>query len=123
VELTKLYFMKRLDFSEQSVALIEAAVDDVHYSMPGGKTPDVVGQLARLWGSYIGEVFRRQVGAEWVVWEDEHGRTAAVQRAGQIVFPHDKVRKRLEQGGAHNLRDYFATYRSLMAAGGDPPSH
>ena len=117
VKLTDAYFNEALDFSEASVATIERVVDDIKYSMPDGKTPANIDLLCRVWGAYIGEVFRRQVGGEWIDWEDQYGKAIAFQSVGVKVFPMDKVRKRIVGGSEHNLRDYYTAFRDQMSAG------
>jgi Domain of unknown function (DUF3806) len=117
VKLTDVYFLEALDFSEDSVATVERLVDDVRYSMPGGTKPENIDLLCRVWGAYIGEVFHRNTGGEWVQWKDQSGEAIAFKSGGVTVFPHDKVRKRLLDGPEHNLWDYFQAFRDLMAAG------
>ncbi len=73
--------------------------------------------FCRVWGAYIGEVFRRQVGGEWIEWTDQYGKAIAFQSGGVKVFPSDKVRKRIVGGPAHNLRDYYGVFRDQMSAG------
>lgn len=118
VTLTDTSFMETLDYSEASIAAIEKAVDDIKYSMPGGKSAANVDRLCELWGAYIGEVFRRQAGGEWVVHEDQYGKVLAIKLPGGTVFPEDKVRKRITQGAEHNLKEYYDTFRELYALGG-----
>ena len=55
VELTDKYFLKRLDYSEASVGVLEGLVDDIHYAMPGGKTTATIDLLCEVWGAYLGE--------------------------------------------------------------------
>ena len=95
--------------------MLEGLVDDIHYAMPGGKTTATIDLLCEVWGAYLGEVFRRHAGGEWVVWEDQFGRAAAIRWARTQVFPADKVRKRITQGAENNLRAYYATSKSLWA--------
>lgn len=117
VELAKVYFDVRLDFSEASVATLDRIVDDIHYSIPDGKTAENIDLVCRLWGAYIGEVFRRHVGGEWVRWDDQFGTSVAFQSGGVTVFPEDKVRKRILSGPEHNLRDYYQVFRDQMSVG------
>jgi hypothetical protein len=116
-KLTDAYFCVMLDHSEASVATIERLVDDIRYSMPGGATAANIDLLCRVWGAYIGEVLRKEVGGEWIDWEDPSGKAIAFQSGGVKVFPHDKVRKRIVGGPEHNLRDYYGSFRDLMSAG------
>lgn len=116
VTLTEEYFTKRLDFSEESVQLVEELVDDMHYTLPQGKTPQNVALLSELWGAYIGEVFRRNVGGEWITWEDQWGKAPAIALGGTKIFPQDKVRKRFTNGPEDNLWHYYQTFRDLLSS-------
>ena len=116
VKLTDTYFGEALDYSEASIGAIERLVDDIKYSMPGGATAANIDLLCRVGGAYIGEVFRRQVGGEWIDWEDQYGKAIAFQSGGIKVFPMDKVRKRIAGGAEHNLRDYYEAFRDQMLA-------
>jgi hypothetical protein len=111
VKLTDTYFCEPLDFTEASVVTLERLVEDVHYSMPKGKTPENIDLLCRLWGAYIGEVFRRNVGGEWATWKDQYGEAVALKCGGVTLFPHDKIRKRFVSGGEHNLGAYYQALR------------
>lgn len=116
VRLTDTYFTEELDFTEESVSTIERLIDDIHYSMPNGKTQANIDLLCRVWGAYIGEVFRKHVGGEWIEWEDEYGKAIAFQSGEVKVFPMDKVRKRIVGGPEHNLRGYYGAFRDQMSA-------
>ena len=117
VQLAESYFDESLDFSESSVSVIERMVDDVEYSMPGGRSPENIRILCRLWGAYIGEVFRRHLGGEWLNWKDQYGEAIALKCNDVTVFPHDKVQKRFAQGAEDNLAAYYRTFRSEMSPG------
>ena len=115
-QLAASHFDVSLDYTESSVATIERMVDDVEYSLPGGRSPENVSLLCRLWGAYIGEVFRRNLGGEWLNWKDQYGEAIAFQCGGVKVFPHDKVRKRFAEGKEHNLDAYYKAFRNEMSA-------
>jgi hypothetical protein len=116
VSLTEIWFCEVLDFSEASIALLEAAVEEVDDLTPGGDSAENIDLLSWVWGSYIGEVLRRQVGGEWLEWEDEYGQAIVLQSGKFKVFPHDKVRKRFINGKEHNLEAYYHAFRNLMSA-------
>lgn len=107
--LTDIYFSKQLDYSEDSIGVLENLVDDIHYRLPDGKSQKNINLLCQIWGAYIGEVFRRNIGGEWINWEDEYGKAIAFQSSGVKVFPSDKVHKRIVNGAEHNLYDYYYT--------------
>jgi Domain of unknown function (DUF3806) len=115
VDWTETYFCETLDFSESSIAVLEAAVEDVDDLIPGGDSAENIELISWLWGSYIGEVLRRHIGGEWLAWEDEYGQAIAFQSGGLKIFPHDKVRKRLVDGDEHDLERYYQVFRGLMS--------
>jgi hypothetical protein len=117
IKLTDTDFCEALDFTEESVATVEHLVDDIHYALPKGKTPENVDLLCRLWGAYLGEVFRKNVGGEWTIWKGQSGEAIALKCGRVTIFPHDKVRKRLTAGVEHNLKDYYQAFRDQMMSG------
>jgi hypothetical protein len=117
VTLTDTYFCEGLDYSEASIAILERLVDDIKDSMPCGATAANIDLVCRVWGAYMGEVFRQHVGGEWIDWEDQYGKAFAFQSGGVKVFPMDKIRKRIAGGPEHNLRDYYRAFRDQISAG------
>jgi hypothetical protein len=107
VELAKNRFQVTLDYRTDSVQELEKLFDRVQYAMPDPESRETLGLLTRLWGSYLGEVIRRQHGGEWTIWSDKHGKTMALQVGEATVFPHNKVKKRLERGSDHNIWNYY----------------
>jgi hypothetical protein len=113
VELAKSRFQVTLDYTPDSLQELERLFDRVEYAMPDPESKETLGLLTRLWGSYLGEVIRRQHGGEWIIWTDKHGKTLALQVHEATVFPHNKVKKRLERGPDHNIWNY---YQSVLAS-------
>ena len=97
------HLVLELDFSEASVDLIEANADDVEYAIKGGKSDENVAMLVRVWGGYLGESLRKACGGEWV---EEDGVICLRTEKG-ATSPQEQVRKRIVEGGAHHLGDYF----------------
>ena len=97
VELAKARFQVALDYRPESVQELEKLFDRVRYAMPDPESKETLGLLTRLWGSYLGEVIRRKLGGEWIIWTDKHGKTMALQVGEATVFPHNKVKKRLAE--------------------------
>ena len=109
------HFVLELDFSEASVKELENQADSVTYAMRGGKTPENIALLVRLWGAYLGESLRKSTGAEWV--EDLAGE---VRRIGlkkgphPTVHPHEHVHQRLLGTADCNLLTYFQQVREQL---------
>lgn len=106
-----------LDFSEASIARVEEVCEQL-YDFVDEEERDVA-MYSRYLGAYIGEVFRRVVGGEWVIHSDKLGQVPAVRCGDLTIFPHDKVRKRLVDGPRDNLFAYFEVFKG-QASGGRP---
>jgi hypothetical protein len=114
VELAKTRFQATLDYKPDSVQELEKLFDRVQYAMSEPESRETLGLLTRLWGSYLGEVIRRKHGGEWIIWTDKHGKTMALQVGEATVFPHNKVKKRLERGPDHNIWNYYQSVVSSL---------
>lgn len=106
-ELFESYFSGELDFSPGSLEALDGEVAAVDYAMPGGASEENVELCVRLWGAYVGEVFRRNLGGEWRRHVDPWGEAIALKGPGMTVFPHDKVRKRFANGEEDSLVSYY----------------
>jgi len=109
MKLTRKYFVVELDFSAASLKTLDALFDDVEFTMPGGKSDDNVDLLTRVWGSYLGEVIRRNLGGDWI---DGHSDGQnALQIQDEKIAPHCIVRGRLDSSAKASV---FKTYEDLQ---------
>ncbi len=97
------HLVLELDFSEHSVDLLEANVDDVEYAIKGGKSDENVTMLTRIWGAYLGEALRKVCGGDWEAVDGQ----PRLRTAKGATAPHDQVRQRLLQGSDYHLGSYF----------------
>lgn len=69
VDVAKRNFQIDLDFSEESIQQIEAIASRQFAVIVEGDGPSDrnLETFCKIWGAYIGEVFRRHHGGEWVV--------------------------------------------------------
>lgn len=104
MKLTRKFFVVELNYSEASIQQLEGLFDDVEFTMRGGKSSENVELLTRVWGSYLGEVLRRQFDGEWIKQADG---AAAVQCGDTIHDTHEQVRRRLTKGAEHNVWQYY----------------
>jgi hypothetical protein len=107
VELTKTQFHTVLDYGVHSLEKLEQLFDRVEYAMANPDSKETTGLLTRLWGSYLGEVIRKKHGGEWLIWNDEHGKAIALQIGNALIFPFNKIKKRLERGPGQNVWEYY----------------
>jgi hypothetical protein len=101
-----------LDFSEESVAQVEAILTQLHDAMPKGffarlfgrgPSSDDVLTMCKMYGSYVGEVLRRAHGGEWALIDGQVTLTNGDER----VWPMAKVFKRLKNGSEDNVAVYY----------------
>jgi hypothetical protein len=108
-----------LDYSPQSIEQVEQVLSRLYAKTPRGiwkflkKGPseEVVDTLCKMYGGYIGEVFRRVHGGHWEIRRDLVWTTAAVialsRSGGMTFFPPSKVYKRLTDGDGDNVWTYY----------------
>lgn len=120
-------FEATLDYSEPSLRELEAILAKIYPSSPrpssnkSGDDPEQrkLDSTSRIWGAYFGETIRRLWGGEWGV-ETYPGTVApviSVDIGGAKVFPIMKVYRRLTQGEADNLWDFYQMVRKKVARG------
>ena len=77
LDVAKANFNTELDGSEASIALVEQMLAQLHDQLSIAKpTEEQIGAFAKMFGSYVGEVFRLKHGAEW-----------GIVRVGDKEFP------------------------------------
>ena len=105
VEAAKKDFRKTLDFSAESVDVLDEILVMV------GETPDHdVDYEVRLWGAYLGEIIRHRYAGGWEMTQYPGGTTAvpAVDVRGSRLFPLLKVYRRLTMGEEEDLCSFYA---------------
>jgi hypothetical protein len=105
------HLVLELDFSEASIHELENLCDTVEYAIRGGKSPENIEMLTRVWGAYLGEAVRRATGAEWVQDSESGNRPCLKGSSGHRFFPHELVRSRLTSKNAEKLANCFAAAR------------
>lgn len=101
-----------LDWTDASVQAIEELAGSLHADVRRQRAgTEEVAPLVTMIGSYIGEVLRRNHGAEWG-WVSVNGRRLLGLKAaptGALFTPVETARRRVHQGAASNL---WLTYRA-----------
>jgi len=105
VELAKTEFKRQLDFTSESVDVL----DDILVVIGESPEKDLDFEV-RLWGSYLGEVLRRRYAGGWEMTQYPGGTVAvpAVDVRGSRLFPLMKVYRRLTAGEEEDLRSFYA---------------
>jgi hypothetical protein len=104
VELARKEFERELDFSSDSVDVL----DDILVVIGESPEKDLDFEV-RLWGSYLGEVLRRRYAGGWEMTQYPGGTVAvpAVDVRGSRLFPLMKVYRRLTAGEEEDLRSFY----------------
>lgn len=92
---------KRLDWSDSSIAVLDALLE--------GQSADDPEFQTRLWGGYFGEVLRRQFGGEWSLTQYPGGVAAVptLEVQGSRLYPLMKVYRRLTMGAGEDLLSFY----------------
>ncbi len=104
-----------LDYSENSVQELEVILSQISHQ---GQTSDELTETCKLWGSYLGEVVRRQFGGEWTV-EQYPGKefaTLTLTVNGSKLFPSMKIHRRLTQGDGENVWSFYKMIKARLEA-------
>ncbi len=111
---TRKFFVVELDFTEATIAVLEAQCEAAKYALRAGLNSENIDKLTTLWGAYFGEVLRRHSAGQWDLVHAGDADRLALQANGTTVFPHDSIRQRLEQGPAANLAQAYEALKSRL---------
>lgn len=104
-----------LDWSDGSVRSVERILGAMSDSLITERPPEErIIQAGKMFGSYVGEVFRRNHGAVWGVVVQGGERVPALQMAGSgsVTWPWGRAKSRLTEGAENNIWDYFVLLTS-----------
>ena len=122
VEHAQSAFGLKLDYSAESIKDVEDVLSKLHRSFPRGlmrlirrpPSAETIDTLCKMYGGYIGEVYRRTVGGTWDLREDipgAEGPMLALSRpGGDAIFPPAKVWKRIHNGAEDDVWFYFQVF-------------
>lgn len=101
-----------LDYSPESIPLVETILGQLHDGMPKGFLAKFFGfgpsrtdieTVAKMYGFYVGEVIRRCAGGEWQLEDDG----VALTKDEAKICPPAKVFQRITDGDGDNVAAYF----------------
>ena len=120
VEYAQQTFGVTLDYSEQSVHVVEDILAELHEAakpkgfiaklLKQGVSEEITDQLGKMLGGYVGEVMRKEWGGEWTLETNAFPgeQVITLQLAtGEDVWPHFKVGKRILNGPEDDVWSYF----------------
>lgn len=111
VDFSAKQFSIKLDWSDASMADVERALSKMHasYADTNPKPSDEqVMSFAKGFGSYVGEVFRRNHGGEWgMVTLGDHRFPGLRTTSGTNFWPWARAFDRITKGPEANISDYY----------------
>jgi hypothetical protein len=110
VDFARASFQAKLDWSDDSIQLLEAILQSFHEKLPDANPSDEqVMQFAKMFGSYIGEVYRRNHGATWgmVTLEGDTFPGLEAEGTGKKFWPWGRAQNRLTEGPENNVWHYY----------------
>jgi hypothetical protein len=115
IDFVRDHFRITLDWSDDSIKQVESVMEIMHGDLLKTKPkPEEVAQFAKMFGSYIGEVYRKNHGATWGMVELDGQRFPGMEKKvnGTLFWPQMRAQKRLTDGAEFNIWDY---YRGIVA--------
>lgn len=119
IDFARAHYSRRLDWSDESVRHIEEIAGHLHDTLPTPRPPEEqIFGFAKMLGSYVGEVFRRNHGADWgmVSLNDERFPGLKGHHDGVTFWPWGRLMNRLVNGGEDNVWHYYQRLISEHAA-------
>lgn len=111
VDYSKKQFGIHLDWTDSSIANVEKALALMHSSYvrtTPRPTEAQVMSFAKGYGSYIGEVYRRNHGAEWGIVDLDGQKFPGLETmSGTNFWPWGRALNRIMQGTENNITDYY----------------
>lgn len=111
VDFAKRQFAISLDWSDSSISNVESALAEMHtlfLSTNPRPTEEQVMSFAKGFGSYLGEVYRRNHGGEWGIVNFSGQQFPGLQtKSGTNFWPWGRAFNRIMQGPENNVADYF----------------
>lgn len=110
VDVAQANFGVSLDWSDASVVGVEAMLDTMHREIRAANpSQETIETFAKIFGSYVGEVYRRNHGATWgLVTLDGNTFPGLMSARGCTLFwPWGRVQNRLIEGAENNVGHYY----------------
>lgn len=115
IDFAKKQFNISLDWSDPSVAKVEQALAMMHSSFlttTPRPTEEQAMTFAKAFGSYVGEVYRKNHGGSWGIVSLNGQQFPGLQtKSGVNFWPWGRALNRIMQGPENNIADY---YRALL---------
>lgn len=115
VEFARKHFGYELDYSLESIRQLELMLDRFHNDLPKGLrgwfkrglSEKQISTWAKVFGGYLGETMRRQLGGTWIIGNEEpFDRVVCLKVHTTTCAPPLRAYKRMMNGPEDNVYDY-----------------
>jgi hypothetical protein len=126
VTLARDQYQTNLDYSEDSLQLVEKILSKLSGDIPKGlfgrllrrgPTQKQIEGICQLMGAYLGEVIRRRWDGTWHMDSTFGMPLPALSVLGGDIYPTNKVYKRLVDGEGDNLWSYYQMLKHIHEHG------
>jgi hypothetical protein len=110
IDFVRAHYSKRLNWSDESIRDIEEVAAHLHDTLPDPRpAEEQIFGMAKMLGSYVGEVFRRNHGALWGRAKMGGESFPGLQglHDGVTFWPWGRVQNRLINGPEDNIWHYY----------------
>jgi hypothetical protein len=109
VDFAKANFRIKLDWTDASIEKVEQILTAIHRDIPKSRpTEEEIFGMAKMFGSYVGEVFRRNHDGQWGIIDNGGQKFPGLeQKDGGRFWPWGKVNNRLVNGPEDNVWHYY----------------
>jgi hypothetical protein len=111
IDVARANFQMELDGSDASIQRVEQMLGQLHDQLPAAKpSQEQIGAFAKMFGSYVGEVFRLKHGAEWGIVRLGDKEFPGMRSAadGLQFWPWERAYNRIIDGAENNMWHYYA---------------
>jgi hypothetical protein len=108
IDFARDHFQLALDRSDASVAHIETILGVFHVQLADAKpSEEQIFTFAKMFGSYVGEVFRSNHGATWGLIGGDKIAGLKFNGGGGLFWPWGRAQKRIINGPEDNVWHYY----------------
>lgn len=97
-----------LDYSEQSLEVVEEILGKYHSSITDEVTEEQIGLMSLTWGGYIGEVMRRKFDGVWTMEKE----LIKLVIKGTDCYPMGAAFMRIKSGEDSSIVDYYNSIKN-----------
>ncbi len=118
VDAARINFGVELDWTDASIETVEQILGELHAQRASAPSDEVIWTFAKAFGSYMGEVYRRNHGGTWGIVTLNGDSFPGMQdaRTCQLFWPWGKAHNRIVVGPEDNVLHYY----QLLVSGRTP---